>query len=67
MEKLSHHLVFSGEEEDFAYWSEVFEGYMHRKKLRKELRRGVNGRADVRHLGRADTVPGQTIRYDADE
>ena len=37
MEKLSHHLVFSGEEEDFAYWSEVFEGYMHRKKLRKEL------------------------------
>ena len=28
---------FSGEEDDFAYWSEKFEGYMHTKKLREHL------------------------------
>ena len=30
-------LQFSGEEDDFAYWSEKFEGYMHTKKLRGQL------------------------------
>ena len=30
-------LQFSGEEDDFAYWSEKFEGYMHPKKLRGQL------------------------------
>ena len=30
-------LQFSGEEDDFAYWSEKFEGYMHNKKLRGQL------------------------------
>ena len=30
-------LQFSGEEDDFAYWSEKFEGYMHSKKLRGHL------------------------------
>ena len=28
---------FSGEEDDFAYWSEKFAGYMHTKKLRGQL------------------------------
>ena len=31
------YLQFSGEEDDFAYWSEKFEGYMHTKKLRAQL------------------------------
>ena len=30
-------LQFSGEKDDFAYWSEKFEGYMHTKKLRGQL------------------------------
>ena len=30
-------LQFSGEEDDFAYWSENFEAYMHPKKLRGQL------------------------------
>ena len=30
-------LQLSGEEDDFAYWSEKFEGYMHTKKLRGQL------------------------------
>ena len=30
-------LQFSGEEDDFAYWCETFEGYMHTKKLRGQL------------------------------
>ena len=30
-------LPFSGEEDDFAYWSEKSEGYMHTKKLRGQL------------------------------
>ena len=30
-------LQFSGEEDDFAYWSEKFEGYIHGKKLRQKL------------------------------
>ena len=30
-------LQFSGEEDDFPYWSEKFEGYMHTKKLRGQL------------------------------
>ena len=30
-------LQFSGEEDDFAYWREKFEGYMHTKKLRGQL------------------------------
>ena len=30
-------LQFSGEEDDFAYCSEKFEGYMHTKNLRKQL------------------------------
>ena len=30
-------LQFSGEEDDFAYWSEKFEGYVHTKKLRRQL------------------------------
>ena len=28
---------FSGEEDNFTYWSEKFEGYMHGKKLRQKL------------------------------
>ena len=32
-------LQFSGEEDDFAYWSEKLEGYMHTKKLRGQLLR----------------------------
>ena len=30
-------LQFSGEEDDFAYWSEKFESYMHTKKLQGQL------------------------------
>ena len=30
-------IQFSGEEDDFAYWIEKFEGYMHTKKLRGQL------------------------------
>lgn len=30
-------LQFSGEEDDFAYWKEKFEGYLHGKKLRQML------------------------------
>ena len=30
-------LQYSGEEDDFAYWSEKFEGYMHTKNLRGQL------------------------------
>ena len=30
-------LQFSGEEDDLAYWSEKFDGYMHTKKLRGQL------------------------------
>ena len=30
-------LQFSGEEDDFAYWSENFEGYLHTKKLGGQL------------------------------
>ena len=30
-------LQFSGEEDDFPYWTEKFEGYMHTKKLRGQL------------------------------
>ena len=31
------YLQFSGEENDFAYWSEKFEGYMHTKTLQGQL------------------------------
>ena len=30
-------LQFSGEDDDFAYWSEKFQGYMHENKLRQKL------------------------------
>ena len=30
-------LQFSGEEDDFAYWSKRFEGYMHTEKLQGQL------------------------------
>ena len=30
-------LQFSGGKDDFAYWSEKFEGYMHTKKVRGKL------------------------------
>ncbi len=37
MDEKKRMIQFSGEADDFAFWSEKFEGYMHTKKLRKQM------------------------------
>ena len=49
-------LQFPGEEDDFAYWSEKFEGYMHTKKLRGQLLRTEASNNDEKYYNWAELL-----------